>query len=339
MVALRPRRWVATLAFAIAVPATVASCSVLFSTNDQCVTDQDCTGRGAAFEGTQCVANVCVKTTQVLDAGGVDAKADVAKEAEAGPADPFACGLLPPPDPDFTKPVQATIRYIDFSSGKPATRIDVRLCASTDPLCTNARTTIRVTDAGTDAASGSGVDAGDAGGGSGWIVPADDGTIVATVERGFEGFFEVRSSVYAPTLRFTSPPLRNDVTAFDQILLRGAEIAFLADQATGRSGSYDPTTRGLVFTLARDCNQQPLANVRFTTTSADPMQFGFYIVNTSPSITETKTDGTGRGGFANLPPGLHTFTAEFADTGKRIGSTRALVRAGTNTTVSILPTP
>ena len=72
MVALRPRRWVATLAFAIAVPAAVASCSVLSSTNDQCVTTQDCTARGAAFEGTQCVANLCVKSTQLPDAGGVD---------------------------------------------------------------------------------------------------------------------------------------------------------------------------------------------------------------------------------------------------------------------------
>ncbi|MDB4944140.1 MAG: hypothetical protein JWP97_3674 [Labilithrix sp.] len=331
---MRPQRWLA--AGALLVGASTAACSLLFDTDDQCSTTQDCVGRGAAFAATQCVSNVCVSAVAPVDASTIDAH-DAAPEAEAAPPDPFACGLLPPPDPDYTHPVTADIRYIDFSSGMPATQVDVRLCASTDALCTNARTTIHATDAGGDA-GGSGIDGG-ADGGVGWIAPASDGRIIGTVERGFEGFFELRSSVYAPTLRFTSPPLREDVTLFDQILLRPAEIAFLADIATGRKNSYDATTRGLVFTLVRDCNQQPLSNVRFETTSTDPDQFAFYIVNTAPSVEEKKTDATGRGGYANIPPGLHTFTAFFADTGKRIGSTRALVRVGTNTTVSILPSP
>jgi hypothetical protein len=311
--------------FAIAVgacfsAASAVSCSMLLSTGNQCNTTGDCLARGAEFRQTQCSeAKVCV--TDVQDAS------DGASRQDGGAEDPFACGTLPPQSEDFTKSVAVTMHYIDTSG--PATLIDARLCAAKDPLCTNARP-LRATDAGRDA-SGSGLDGG---AGERWVAPGNDGVLLATVEKGFEGFFEVRTKEYAPALRFTSPPLRNSTNNFEQTLLRPFEISTLAS-LVGRN--YDASTRGLVFVFARDCNQQPLANMRFTTSTEDPTQFGFYIVNSTPSITDGKTDGTGRGGFANMKEGLHTFTAEFADTGKRLGSARALVRVGTNTTISILP--
>ena len=335
--AVRARgRWLAALAFVGA--GTSAACSLLFDTDAQCTTTSDCLGRGAAFASTQCVDNLCVSPI----APGSDAMADsnaavdAADAADSAP-DPFACGLLAPPDPDPTNPVTMTLTTEDFTVGAPAFAVDVRLCAETDALCTNPRTTLGPTDAG-GGGTGSGFEAG-AEGGTGWVYPAKDGTIVATVETGFEGFFEIRSFSYFPTIRFTSPPLRNKTNDLDEIMLRPAEIQFFADQAAGHSNAYDAQNKGLVFTLVRDCNQNPLAGVSFSTTSEDPAQFAFYIVNTTPSTQETKTDATGRGGFANVPPGLATFTAYFAATGVKIGATRALIRAGYNTTLSILPSP
>jgi hypothetical protein len=313
------------------------ACSLVFRTSDQCSSDDDCKVLGVV--GARCVSNTCLSPTTSdatlpKDAGSSDGDLVDAPSSDAAP-DPFACGTKPPQGVDQTKQSNLTIRFLDFSLGAPASKIDARLCAVTDPLCANPRSKVSGTaDAGPG--SGSGLDAG-ADGGAGWVAPGDDGTILASAEYGFEGYFEVRSSEYAPALRFTSPPLNRPNVLMDQILLRRIELQVLATQATGNGDSYDDKTRGIVFLLVRDCDERPLANIRFTINSQDSKHFPFYLINTSPSITDTRTDGTGRAGYANVLPGVYTFTAEFADTGKRLGSARAIVRAGHTTTVAILP--
>ncbi|AKV03553.1 hypothetical protein AKJ09_10216 [Labilithrix luteola] len=321
------RRITHVCASAIALPWLCGACSLLFSTSDeQCATDADCRQRGAMFASSRCSTdNVCVGAASTTDL-------DASTESDAGAdgaEDPFACANIPAPTPDPTRQVDLTIRYTDFSTGSAPSDTVVRLCAATDTSCDHARTTL----------VGSGP--GDAGpeGGLGFVVPNADGTVTAKVEFGFEGFFEVRSNTYAPTFRSTSPPLRRPKTELEQLLLRPKEIHFLADSALGRSDAYDDVGHGLVFVMARDCNQQPLGGVSFTTSASDPKMQLFYIINSAPSISDTKTDSLGRGGFVNMPPGFHTFTATFADTGKRIGSGHTLVRAGAATTIAIEPSP
>jgi len=301
------------------------ACSVFFSTSkDQCESDDECRALAAGFD-TCSAEKVCVATAP--------APTPDASTAETGPVDsavdPLACGKEPLPQPDPNRKVDLTIRYTDFTNGQPPTGVAVRLCAQTDPNCSNPRNTLEgngEVDAGADA-------------GTGYVSPKVDGTLTAKVEYGFEGFFEVKSNgQFAPTYRYTSPPLKAS-TAFEQLILRPAEVSYLADLALGKPNSYESVGHGLVFLFARDCNQQPLAGVTFTTTATDPIQQLFFIINTSPSIVDKATDGLGRGGFINVPPGLHTFTAEFAATKQRLGSTRILVRAGAATTVAILPSP
>lgn len=301
------------------------ACSVLFSTSkDQCATDDDCRARG--FASTRCsVDNVCVASN---DDGGRDGSGDAADAADAF-VDPFACANLPAPSPDPAKQVDMAIRFTDFSTGAAPEDTLVRLCAATDPNCQNARSTV---DGGAP---------GDAGpeGGTGWVKPRADGVVGARVEYGFEGFFEVRAPQYPPTFRSTSPALRNPSNFLDQLLLRPAEIKFLADQALGKPGAYDSVDHGLVFVLARDCNQAPVGGASFTTSAMDPKMQVFYVINSAPSIQDTKSDSLGRGGFLNVPPGIHTFTAFRDDGKKRLGSGRVLVRAGSVTTIAIDPTP
>lgn len=304
------------------------ACSVLFSTSkEQCATDDDCRARGAGFENARCsLESVCIGATSVPDASAPQEAA-----AGDGASDPFACATLPAENPDQSRQVDMSIRYTDFSSGVPPTQMAVRVCSATDPQCNNPRTT----------AMGAGPADGGPDSGTGWVTPTTGGIVTAKVEFGFEGFFEVRNSVYAPTYRYTSPPLRNPKNDFDQIILRQSEIDYLSDLALGKTNSYDSVGHGLVFLLANDCNRQPLAGVHFKLddTTVDPLTVAFYIINTSPSKEATKTDGLGRGGFINVAPGLHTFTAEFEDTKKRIGSSRIFVRAGAATTVAVLPSP
>lgn len=315
--------FVTTTALALA---TVA-CSVLFSTSkEQCSTDGDCQARGGRFANTRCsLANVCVSSEPELpDSGPTDGAPPPIDAA----SDPLGCANVPLPNPDPSKQVELTIRYVDFSSGAAPVGLGARLCAATDPTCANPRATVQGDgpfDAGPEAGKG--------------FVTTKEGVVTSNVELGFEGFFEVRSSAYAPTIRYSSPPLRNAKNDLDQIILRQSEIDFLSDLALGKANSYDAVGHGLVFLLANDCNRNSLGGVSFSTTATDPLMKLFYVINTSPSITETKTDALGRAGYVNMPPGLHTFTATFADTGKRIGSVRVLVRAGTATTVAVLPSP
>ncbi len=302
------------------------ACSVFFSTNkEQCATDDDCRGRGAGFAGTRCsLANICVDPKEPV---ANDAGIDSAPLAPDSAGDPMACATQPLQSPDPSKQVEVSIRYVDFTSGEAPAEVGVRLCASTDQTCANPRATLEGTafDAGPDGGRG--------------FVQARLGTVRATVELGFEGFFEARTDLYTPTVRYTSPPLRAAKTDLDQVILRKAEIDYLADLALGKPQAYDSVGHGLVFLIANDCNRGALGGVSFSTSAVDPTMALFYVINTTPSTTETKTDVLGRGGYVNVPPGLHTFTMSDPVTKKRIGSARIVVRAGTATTVAILPSP
>ena len=311
------------------VAVACGACSVLFATtNDQCTTDGDCTVRGARFDSMRCsVDSVCVPA-DVVDVSPEAAAPDAADAADAA-SDPFACANLSAPSPDFSKQLDMSMRYTDFSTGAPPVNTLVRLCAASDPNCLNPRTTLE------------GSDAGDAGpdGGAGWVQPRADGTVSTKIELGFEGFFEAHAAQYPPTFRSTSPALRNPKNEFETLLLRFTEIQFLADQALGKPGSYESTGHGLVFLFAQDCDRHPVAGASFITSATDPLMQLFYIINSAPSISDTKSDSLGRGGFVNVPPGIHSFSAfrgEGADK-KRVGSGRVLVRAGAATTIVIAP--
>ena len=306
-----------------AVALASGACSLIFATSDeQCTTDADCQRRGSAFATAICAANACVTTT----APETDAS-DAGTLTDGDVADgPFACALDPPPIPDPNKPVDVVMRFTDFTAGAPVTNANVRLCGVADPACGKPRTLEG------DGASDAGAEAG-----SGWVLPNTTGEVKAKVEYGFDGFFEVLSPAYAPTYRFTSPALRAPATRFEQLVFTTNEVRFIAELTFG-AGALSPE-HGLVFVFARDCFQNPIGGASFRTTALDPLLKSFVIINSTPSIDETTSDGAGRGGFLNVPEGIHTFIA-FHDNGtKKLGSARAFVRKGAVTTVGIAPSP
>jgi hypothetical protein len=314
------------------------ACSVIFGTDElQCTTDGDCAARGAEFANLRCSAdNVCVSGPAQVD-GGVDAApkdsaSDVTDAAADTLVDPFSCAMLPEPNPDPSTQLDISMRYTDFSTGQAPLDTVARLCAATDPTCQNPRTTL--------VGAGPG-DAGSAEAGTGWITTTDAGTVTAKVELGFEGFLEAHAPQYPQTIRSISPALRNPKNEFDQFLLRPTEISILADQLTGMQNTYDSVGHGLVFVFARDCNNLPIEGASFTTDATDPKLLLFYIINSSPSITNTKTDSLGRAGYLNAPPGIFTFNGFIGEGSakRRYGSGRVLVRAGANTTVVVMPSP
>ncbi len=302
-------------------------CSLFFSASgEQCRSDQDCLARGPGFAGSKCSPDF----TCTSDDGGSPVDASTLSDASNADAtaDPFACASDPIASPDPTRKVNLSIKYLNFTDGLPPNSLAVRLCSQTDPQCNNPRGTLEgngTADVGADA-------------GSGFVNAKVDGTVTSAVEVGFEGYLEVRSPNIIPAFRYTSPPLKQSTT-FESLVFRPSEVTFLIDSATGKPNSTELQNHGIVFLFARDCNRRPLSGVSFTTTATDPIMQLLYIINTTPSTTERQTDGSGRGGFLNAPPGLHTFTAFFEATKQRIGSVRVFVRAGGATSVDILPSP
>ena len=297
-----------------------AACSLLFATNEeQCSTDGDCQARGAKFAGSYCsAAKVCVPLVD-SDASDLDAGADA--------DNPFFCADNPSQAPDPSRQVELSLRFLDYSEGKAPKGGMARLCGASDPPCKNPRIpNEEPADAGEEA-------------GSGWVYLNDAGAVTAQVELGFEGFYQFQGPGYPPNYRSTSPPLWRPVNKHDQVLLLTDEINYFADTALGKPGSYDSSNYGLVLIFVRDCNMKTLAGVTFSTSAESDALRLFYIINSSPSLTDTKTDPLGRAGFVNVPPGIHTFYAKWADTGKHLGSARLLVRAGAVTTIALEPSP
>ncbi len=298
------------------------ACSLIYSTSkDQCATDDDCRARGAGFETLICSESACITPPGPI--------ADVGNDApigDAGEDGPFSCALWPPPIPDPSRQIDVLMRFTDFTAGAPVTNASVRLCGVADPTCGKPR------DLQADGPSDAGPEAG-----AGWVVPTDAGQVTAKVEYGFDGFFEVLSPAYAPTYRFTAPPLRAASTTFDQLVFTTGEVRFIAELTFGQ-GALSPE-HGLVFVFARDCFQNPVGGASFRTTALDPLLKPFVIINSTPSADETNSDGAGRGGFLNVPEGIHTFIAFFENGTKKLGSARAFVRKGAVTTVGIAPSP
>ncbi|HVJ90115.1 MAG TPA: hypothetical protein VM580_09955 [Labilithrix sp.] len=299
-------------AFAVAC----AACSLIFSTSEvQCATDGDCHARGPEFASTHCSASqLCVAN----EAGST-------VDEDAGD-DPFFCARIPSPTPDSTKLVDLSLRIVELSTGAPPADVLVRLCSNSDAPCNKARPL-----------QGEQVDAGEEAG-AGWAALDDAGAVYAKVEIGFDGFFQLQAPGAPPTYQTTSPPLWREATNLETIFLRTDEVEYFANTLFGKVGLYNPNA-GLVLVFAKDCYLGDLAGITFTTTAEGPDMHAFYIIDSQPSLQETKTGLQGGGGFVNVPPGLFTFTATWAATGERLGAARVLVRAGSVTIVDISPTP
>ncbi len=226
-------------------------------------------------------------------------------------ADPLACGgTLPGPKPPGQ--LDLTLRYQSFATGQPPAEVAFSLCNGVDPRCVSPLAT---------------------------VVDKAKGIVSAKVDYEFDGYFGMTpGSAFVPTYHFTSQPLRAS-TALEQTLVRLTELNFVIDTAVNMRNFYESAEHGVVFINARDCNRKPLGGVGLTTTAVDPLQR--LLVRNSDGTLSVASSAVGELGavYVNVPTGLHTFTAEFAATKKRLGSTRILVRAGAVSWVDILPSP
>ncbi len=293
---------------------TTMACSLLLKTSeDQCVTDGDCSGRGAAFAGSRCVESVCVGVGAPGDAGpdadSVDAKPDAAAP-DANPA--LTClGNHPAPKPTVAS-ASATWHFTDLLSSAPVTSVKIRLCPNnSDPTCAAPLATVmpdatgHITfDLDLRAAAFNGYIAIDP-------VVADGGPASTDPDGGR------LDDEYVPTRFFyQSVPIFKTFTDEEPLFTYGTLRQFAS-----LYGLKPPDPKlGITFVFLQDCQDAFLAGGTADVDERDAGTLSFYFFQNAPSLSAKETDESGNVGFINVPTGARRFSAQIAATHQPFGS-------------------
>jgi hypothetical protein len=221
----------------------------------------------------------------------------------------WAClGGVDWPTPTDVRKATVTIKVRDLITEEPMVGVTGRLCRKLDLTCSDPVTSDLAAD--------------------------QNGNLVVIVDVGFDGYVEMRAKDKMPGLYFFYPPVDGDREVSFVPLLNPAVLGQFA-QLNGKQLVAD---RGHVLIGAYDCQKHPAEGLRFATTDGDGETTPFYVLEKLPKVTATETDRSGRGGFINLRPGTVTVSADLVD-GRHVGSASVLVRSGTITYTSLVPSP
>jgi len=285
----------------------LAGCSVIVDANrPQCSTDADCTNRGAEFAGSVCTAGVCQGTSAAGGAGG----------AASDPSDPlspqnprWACAAEPPATSSGYK---LTMHLTDaINSAKVLPDVTALLCRKLDVDCENPVGAMATSD--------------------------ETGLITMQVEKGFDGFVQLKSPKIAPSMYFLTPPASGDLELPMVPLASPLAAGSIVLQAGGNTWAKD--TSGIVLLTAFDCTGKAAGGINFSIGGApDPKTFIFYLVDSLPTTNVSLTDDTGYGGLVNVPEGVTTVSALLGGpSGHKISKISILVRAGYVSYSSVTP--
>ena len=307
MATMRPRRGRRALAMPCvlaAVALAAVACSLTLPLGrEQCSSDEDCARLQA---GTTCQGNVCQAATPVIPTVDGGAWGCVG-------GDPLAA------DGGVPATLQV-VPYDGFSTLNPEanpyvvrTGVTVRLCPKRDPAC-SAPLSSAIT------------------------VTGDEGAVFPMPTSTRELYVEITGTGITPMLFF--PAIAGDGAArFQRPLLVGTLAPESTAALAGLLGQQVDSNAGILLTRVLNCETFPAESggVRFVAEPLAPSTKAFYTSGGAPSPTTTATDADGLGGFVNVPPALVTVRTSFADTGQRIGTASALVRAGWMTLVEVAP--
>lgn len=150
---------------------------------------------------------------------------------------------------------------------------------------------------------------------------------------GFNGLFLITAPGYVPTQAFYNPPLAGDQTLPTSPILRDIEFA----GATSALGVTPDPERGHIILVIQDCELNAIPGATIEVSSADAKATLGYFQGGFPTQSAIATDGAGLAGAFNLPPGSVSATAILG--GKPVGRGQALIKKGTITLLSVVPSP
>lgn len=281
---------------ALAVTLGTTACTFLLTAAEQCKTDGDCDARGGELAGRACVDSVCRPRAGI----GVDASPEASSTVDAG-ADtggPFGCADLPKPVGDPTKSATLVQPIYNVVTGTLLTNVTTKLCSRVDPNCASPVQT---------------------------VVSDDKGVLTAKVFQGFEGFFELKNTEIADSLIMSNPSIYGDATRPPVPLPTKGAVEFYAQQVTG---SGLDTTVGAMLVRTSNCQLEPLRGLTATLASTTAKTKLFFVYNNTPRSDVDQTNEEGALGFFNVPVGTALLTMTEKATGKKLGQTSVVIRAG-----------
>jgi hypothetical protein len=230
----------------------LASCSVLIDVEGkQCASNDDCVALGAAFAGSVCERNICVKPTDTAggEAGG----------GSAMPPDPLMCTASELSTEPLVKFTFAPV-YAPDSTPTDAQPFTIKACGQFDFECANPVFGPLEVNAGE---------------------PQD-----FEVKPGFQGFFEIKNRDTLDGLLFLGRPVNEDTLGWNVTMPTRQTVAGLA-LVTGENIDHD---LGLILSVARDCDGLPLEHVTFSS-SKPGLGYYFVMNLPNTELTETGPQG------------------------------------------------
>jgi hypothetical protein len=151
------------------------------------------------------------------------------------------------------------------------------------------------------------------------------------VPTGFNGYFLIQNPDTLDGLLFMGRPVVVDTVGWAVIMPTPQVVAQLA-LATQKD--VDPEL-GLIISVARDCNQQPVQGVTFTS-SEQEKSLGYYFINSLPNTSIMQTGPQGAVGYANVPIGTAILSGT-TESGKMLGPVSVRVKPHTLSFGEIFP--
>jgi hypothetical protein len=230
----------------------LASCSVLIDVEGkQCASNDDCVALGAAFAGSVCERNICIKPTDT--AGG---------EAGGGsdtPPDPLMCTARELSSEPLVKYTFAPV-YAPGAEPKEPKPFVIKACGQLDLSCDNPVSGPFEVNAGE---------------------PQD-----FLVKPGFAGYFEITNPDTIDGLLFLGRPVVQDTLGWGVTMPTPQVVAGLA-LATGEEVKPE---LGLILSVARDCDGALLDHVTFSN-SKGGLGYYFVMNLPNTELTETGPQG------------------------------------------------
>ena len=238
--------------------------------------------------------------TSERDAGGdVDAPLDEA----------FACMKKNKPTADPSVKVKFEVPLYSILSNEPAPGVGAKVCSRPDQGCA-----APLESTSTKA----------------------DGLLTANASVGFEGFFEINDPQYTKTLFMLNPPLAKDVRLPATPLVVDFLVQSYARMLLGAPNEAD---LGYMLIRATDCKLAYLKGMTVELSVMHAKTKRFFVTENTPRVDIVATTEEGAMGFFNVPTGSVVVTLNEQATGRRLGSSSVIVRAGWLSYIYLTPSP
>ncbi len=281
-----------------------AGCSFAIDVSEeQCASPDDCNRRAPELAGRVCIDRVCqVNPATPPGDGGLDGEAGLDDEA-------FGCMKKNKPTADPSVKVAFEVPLYSILSNEPVDGVSAKVCSRPDQMCAAPSET---------------------------VTTRAEGLLTANTSVGFEGFFEIDDSRYTKTLFMLNPPLSKGVRLPPTPLVVDFLVAGYARTLLG--GPNEPDL-GMMLVRVTDCRLSYLKGMTAELSMVHPKTKRFFVSENTPRDDIDSTTEEGAMGFFNVPTGSVIVTAYEKSSGKKIGASSLVVRAGWLSYIYLTPSP